>query len=383
MTVHCECSSRAGSRGRRCNDASLQQPVQPECQATDSIVLVTLAGNEYHMPANLEHYEDFEQLEDDVVNFLPSVANIDVFGCEIDLIRPDTRLPLRDPIQATLRRLDKFQVVVKPCIEVGHNIWQFQDDNRQGYPKAVRVPLNDMGEVSDRAFYSAPMLRHVEVAQGRVAAWQSCHQLQIVKLPPSVICLKDGAFQGCYALFQITAPGCAQIGRRAFAECCSLSKVGVGKNANNALAPGAQIAPFAFESCLALTTMEFDMSNDANSRALPEGLRLPPDLNFIGPMACENCKRLIEVDLMRTDICAIWGSTFSYCVALVDVWLPLRSGELARKPSTAVPRSEKSLSRQDFTIWPEPSVAASSSRFLPSWMILQHGGVSMQRIMLS
>ena len=44
--------------------------------------------------------------------------------------------------------------------------------------------------------------------------------------------------------------------------------------------------------------------------------------NFIGPMACENCKRLVEVDLMCTDISAIWGSTFSYCVALVDVWLP-------------------------------------------------------------
>ena len=96
----------------------LQKPVQPECTATGSIVLVTLAGNEYHMPANLEHYEDFEQLEDDVVNFLPSVANIEVFGCEIDLIRPDTRLPLRDPIQATLRKHNRFQVVVKPCIEV-------------------------------------------------------------------------------------------------------------------------------------------------------------------------------------------------------------------------------------------------------------------------
>ena len=33
-----------------------------------------------------------------------------------------------------------------------------------------------------------------------------------------------------------------------------------------------------------------------------ESLRLPPDFNFIGPMACENCKRLIEVDLMCTDI---------------------------------------------------------------------------------
>ena len=33
-----------------------------------------------------------------------------------------------------------------------------------------------------------------------------------------------------------------------------------------------------------------------------ESLRLPPDFNFIGPMACENCKRLVQVDLMCTDI---------------------------------------------------------------------------------
>ena len=107
--------------------------------------------------------------------------------------------------------------------------------------------------------------------------------------------------------------------------------VRVGNNASNALAPGAQISPFAFESCLALTTMEFGMSSDANSRALPEGsfcgsgiesLRLPSDFNFMGPMACENCKRLVQVDLKGTDISAMWGSTFSYCVTLVDVWLP-------------------------------------------------------------
>ena len=39
-------------------------------------------------------------LEDDAVNFLPSVADIEVFGSEVDLIRPDTRMPLRDPIQS-------------------------------------------------------------------------------------------------------------------------------------------------------------------------------------------------------------------------------------------------------------------------------------------
>ena len=56
------------------------------------------------------------------------------------------------------------------------------------------------------------MLRHAEVADGirhiGFAAWQGCQQLQIVRLPPSVVCLGEGAFQSCYLLREITAPGC-------------------------------------------------------------------------------------------------------------------------------------------------------------------------------
>ena len=71
----------------------------------------------------------------------------------------------------------------------GHSIWQFQEDDRESYPKAIRVPVNPRKEIADRAFYAAPMLRHVEVAAGiqhyiGFAAWQGCQQLQIVKLPP-------------------------------------------------------------------------------------------------------------------------------------------------------------------------------------------------------
>ena len=53
-------------------------------------------GNEYYMPANLTHYEDLTQLEDDIVSFLPTVSDIEVFGCEVDLIEPDTQLPLQE-----------------------------------------------------------------------------------------------------------------------------------------------------------------------------------------------------------------------------------------------------------------------------------------------
>ena len=81
-----------------------QQELPPHGQEPHAIiviVLATLAGNEYHIPANLAHYEDLSQLKDDIVGFLPTVSDLEVFGCELDLIVSDTRLPLRDPIHFT------------------------------------------------------------------------------------------------------------------------------------------------------------------------------------------------------------------------------------------------------------------------------------------
>ena len=144
--------------------------------------------------------------------------------------------------------------------------WQFQEDGKESYPKAVRVPANPRGEIADRAFNAAPSLRHVEVAMciqhAGFAAWQSCQQLQIVKLPPSVISLAEGTFQGCYVLREVAAPGCVQCSRRVFAECCSLGRVGVSHETDdsNVLAPGAQLDKYVFESCLTLTTTTFFFS---------------------------------------------------------------------------------------------------------------------------
>ena len=117
------------------------------------IKLVTLAGNEYSMQANLTHYDDLTQLEDDIISFLPTVSDIEVFGCRSSAL----------------------------------------------------------------------------------------------KMEPA-------------------APGCVQFSRRVFAECCSLSKVGIGNEEDDA-APGAQLGRFAFESCLTLTSITFAM--DRPTRPLP------------------------------------------------------------------------------------------------------------------
>ena len=146
------------------------------------IDLVTMAGTECTIQTNITHYEDMMQLEDDILCFPPTVSDIDVFGCEVELIDFATQLPL---------------------------------------PAAVRVPINPRREIADRTFCAAPMLRHVEIAEGiqhvGFAAWQESQQLQIVKLPSSVL----------WSFSRLLCPGCVQFSRRVFA--CSLSGIGVSQ----------------------------------------------------------------------------------------------------------------------------------------------------------
>lgn len=42
-------------------------------------------------------------------------------------------------------------------------------------------------------------------------------------------------------------------------------------------------------------------------------------------------KNLVEVNLMCAEIIAIRGSTFSYCVALTDVWLPPKLQKIGKE----------------------------------------------------
>ena len=78
------------------------------------------------------------QLEDDILCFLPTVSDIGVFGCEVDLIDFATQLPLPAAFHTALMQQRKLQIVVRPCMVEGHSIWQFQEGDRESYPTAVR-----------------------------------------------------------------------------------------------------------------------------------------------------------------------------------------------------------------------------------------------------
>ena len=105
----------------------------------------------------------------------------------------------------------------------GHSIWQFQADDfkaddRESYPKAIRVPVNPRREIAGNC------CTHTARRLCGLAGLSATADRQA---PPSVLSLEDGAFQGCYVLREVVAPGCVQYSRRVFAERCSLSRVGV------------------------------------------------------------------------------------------------------------------------------------------------------------
>ena len=188
-----------------------------------------------------------------------------------------------------------------------------------------------------QAFSFHTEVRHVQVEAGiRIvgeAAWRSCQQLQVVHLPNTVVCLRRGVFRRCYLLRAVTAPGCRQFGIKVFEACCSLTQIGATQHSDNQLAPQAQFRLRAFEKCTTLRHLnmeqtEYDPANP--NRCLPAccfleaiivSLSLPPDFNWVGPAACARCQQLQIVDLSRTDIKEILGSTFAHCSQLQQLRL--------------------------------------------------------------
>ena len=112
-----------------------------------NLKLVTVAGTEYTMQANLAHYEDVAELEDDILCFLPTVSDLEVFGCELELLDLREQQPLSEAFRTVLLQRPQLQIVVRPCMVEGHSIWHFQTDGKEGYPKAVRVPANPRGKL--------------------------------------------------------------------------------------------------------------------------------------------------------------------------------------------------------------------------------------------
>ena len=239
---------------------------------------------------------------------------------------------LTDPIQHKLCANQSFYVLARQCfVEATHK------GQLKGDANAISVPVSRNDKIPPQAFSFHTEVRHVQVEAGiRIvgeAAWRCCQRLQVVHLPDTVVSLRHGAFCRCQVLRAVIAPGCKYFGIKVFAACCSLTQIGTTQHPDNPLAPQAQLRPRAFEGCMALRHLRLDKAEGDPAhlnRYLPEccfleagivSISLPPDCNWVGPAACASCQQLQTVDLSRTDIIEILGSTFAHCPQLQQLSL--------------------------------------------------------------
>ena len=87
-----------------------------------NLELVTIAGTENAMQTDLFHYEDVAELEDDILCFLPTVSDLDVFGCKLELLNLHTQQLLPEAFRTVLLQRPQLQIVVRPCMADGHSV---------------------------------------------------------------------------------------------------------------------------------------------------------------------------------------------------------------------------------------------------------------------
>ena len=148
-------------------------------------------------PIELQEFDRLSEFENAVLESLSLIGKHSTFGCELEFVCMDTQTILADPIWDTLQECNCFSLVVRQC-------FFFRAEHKgqlRRRAKAISVPAEDNERVLPNAFSHVSDIRLVQVETGvhtvGEAAWQSCQRLQIVKLPDTVVCVQDGAFQRC------------------------------------------------------------------------------------------------------------------------------------------------------------------------------------------
>ena len=314
-----------------------KEPVM-EC----SLMLTTLSGVTFQVSLSVAKFDRFEDLEDQVMDYLASVTDLKVFGCSIEFLQTATHTYLEDPIWDKLQQGMEFTIVFKNCSVILPAQEQLGGCPIDQVPLAVHVPMNPEEIVPEWAFAGVPRLRHVSVETGirliGAEAWQNCRQLRIVKLPATVVGISDNAFRDCKLLNSVLAPGCRDFGYKAFAECCSLQWVYASDGIANVFNSEAKFGQYLFQGCINLA--EVTLSELPSSRGSAQQVRtselapgclsstgiyalaLTKHFVAIGAHVCDSCRLLKSVDLCSANVEEIPEFAFVHCASLREVLLP-------------------------------------------------------------
>ena len=83
------------------DSSMISTPPEKEPVMECSLMLTTLSGETFQVSLSVAKFDRFEDLEDQVMDYLVSVTDLKVFGCFIDFLQTATQIYLEDLGQAT------------------------------------------------------------------------------------------------------------------------------------------------------------------------------------------------------------------------------------------------------------------------------------------
>ena len=316
------------------DSSMISTPHEKEPVMECSLMLTTLSGVTFQVSLSVAKFDRFEDLEDQVMDYLASVTDLKVFGCSIDFLQTATQTYLEDPIWDKLQQGMAYTIVFRNCSVILPSQEQLEDCPIHHIPLAAHVPMNPEEIVPEGAFVGVPRLRRVSVESGirliGAEAWQNCRQLRIVKLPATVVGISDNVFRDCKLLNSVLAPGCRNFGYKAFAECCSLQWVSLGNTSFKGVLTLLSLPQVSFHppGRSALQARTGELTTGCLSSTGITALALTKHFAAIGAHACDSCRLLKSVDLCKTNVEEIPEFTFVHCTSLREVLLPTPSQSL-------------------------------------------------------
>eukprot|EP00035_Acanthoeca_spectabilis_P016168 m.326869 g.326869 ORF g.326869 m.326869 type:complete len:439 (-) comp16488_c0_seq1:71-1387(-) len=288
-------------RGRRVRDAS--RPVRCGSNRSSTTTTATDAADRGHCGLSDDHIGGQPQVR---LQRQRATASAELLLLRALALRDDSR-DSRVAVVASAQELPRFGRTL--TIEIPDNLPdnRIEDGAFQGCKQieVVKIPRSVIG-IGGKAFEGCDRLRRVEWADpsrlGGVSvgekAFNGCSSLELVSIPPSVDRIGEDAFCGCDKLVSVTLPrALREISPGLFYECVRLRSVTFPSGL-------LRIGSCAFDGCLSLRSVD-----------------LPPNLKIIENYAFHKCCSLTSVDI-PSKVTFLGNYAFANCRHLVVATIP-------------------------------------------------------------